>query len=130
MCLLVLFENARRSDDAGNFLPAMVLYGLLPLLIMFAFTIIAGLVIGVPLTFMLRRLDRESAGVYATVGGMAGAAIAILVGGHQYHDFEASQLPLLLIVSGMMGLIPGATTGWLWGRARMLATLHPSAEPQ
>ncbi len=90
-------------------LPVTLLFAVCPFLISFAMVLAGSLFIGLPVAALLRRLGWEGASPYVFVGGLAGAALPILVvllllGG----DLEGT--PFLSV----FGIVGGAVTGNTW----------------
>ena len=95
----------------GNLVSA-VIAGLLPLWFTTGATLIAALVIGLPLTALLHRAELECRWRYGLAGLVFGFAIPFATILAVDNSWEAA---LFLAVPGT---IAGAVTGYLWGRAR------------
>ncbi|MFM5894114.1 MAG: hypothetical protein ACKOQM_06735 [Novosphingobium sp.] len=93
-------------SDFGAFFSLL----LLSVVIAFCIVFLSSLVIGLPAHFVLRKLNRESAALYAAIGAASGLGLAALA--------DLSDLPTLLVLSAMSG----GCTGWTWGfeRAAMI----------
>lgn len=78
----------------------------LPILVTFPIVLLSCLVLGLPLTLILRRLGRESLPAYAGIGAMFGLLIPIL--GLHLIDAPAGYW------TAFLGAISGATAGYVW----------------
>lgn len=86
-----------------------VLMGLAPLGISIIITLLFSVVIGLPLTALLRHLRKESAKAYMIAGAGFGFTIPILLDLRIFGYFG------VFFLMSLLGLIAGATTGYLWG---------------
>ena len=92
---------------SGKMTIGQILYLLgLPLIVAFPIVLLASIVFGLPLTALLRRINREWFGVYVPVGFAIGSLIPIAI------------LALIDATAGYwtaaLGAISGAVTGYVW----------------
>lgn len=101
---LTMLSNGGESVSSG------LLVILLPFLIGAAGAAIGLVVIGLPLTWWLRRRRSESAAAYTLVGALAGGGLPALWG------LALTQLGIFSIVLGFFGMLTGTATGYFWWR--------------
>jgi hypothetical protein len=94
-------------DDDFQLVDALLGAGLPALLVASVLTALGLLVFGLPATWLLARLERESGPAYFLTGGAAGAVLGLIF--------------LLMANNGsgvalLVGAAPGALCGWLWWR--------------
>ena len=82
----------------------------MPIVVTFCLVLTCAVLIGLPVTFVLRTLKRESSAAYAVIGGLMGFAAPILINWYLGEGFN-SGFPLL-------GSLSGTVTGWIWGSQR------------
>ena len=107
LCLLLpafLFGFADPSVSAPWSRALLLLY---PVGFSFAFTCLGMALIGWPVTILLKRIRKEGPGIYAVIGAIAGAVVAL--------GFFAGAG--LFVACGAMS---GALTGYVWGSCRSL----------
>ena len=113
---------------AGEGDPRVLLFGLLPLLIGLAGSLSGMIVIGLPLTALLRHMQRERAAIYTATGTLGGFAIPLLCVGWFEGEFNSGILGTGLFL-GLFGAIAGGVTAKIWGRYRE-SLAHIPAEPE
>lgn len=92
----------------------MIVIGVLPFVVMLGFALAAGLVIGLPLTWLLRRADLDGPKPYGLAGIIFGAGIPAIAFG----PLNPNGLLVNLAILCPLGAIAGGVTGWYWGRFR------------
>jgi len=97
-------------DEAAFVEPIYI--ALLPLLIAGSATLAGLVVIGLPLTWLLHRLRKESRKAYILLGGAAGFALPGVVLGFMEGAMGAS------VLLGIPGVLAGAVSGYVWGTWR------------
>jgi hypothetical protein len=107
------------GESGAEFLGALIVAGLPALLVASLLTAFGLLVFGVPATWLLARLDRESGLAYFLAGAVAGA-----VAGLAWMLIAANGSAAALLVGGA----PGALCGWLWWRFARRDRQHPPTE--
>ncbi len=96
--------------------PAALLFAIFPLAVALAGTAIGMIVIGLPLTALLRHFRREQAPTYARVGMVAGGLLPFtILSLAKGTDSAALALSLFF---GLFGTIAGGVTGNIWGEFR------------
>lgn len=103
---------------------APLLLLIFPLVLSFAFVLPSAILIGLPVTWLLKHLGRESPTTYATIGGIAGATVVailhiVVFASGKTGDGDFNLLTILL------GAFSGGVTGWTWGKERKRATEAP-----
>lgn len=97
---------------------------LLPLAIAGAGTLIGMLLVGLPLTALLKRDRSESVQTYSTVGAASGLLLPTILAGI-LDDFSISAMGSGFLL-GLFGMMAGGVAGSVWGNWR--ASLQPVAE--
>lgn len=85
-------------------------------LVVAVFTLAGLLIVGLPLTLVLRLIEEESAALYAAIGAIAGFAIMAII-------FEAHEDALAFAFS-LVGAIAGGACAYRWGRWREAVVAH------
>ncbi len=88
-------------------------FALAPVAIVGGITMLAAVLIGLPLTAILRARSRECRKTYAVVGLLCGAIIPIVA---------SHELPPVGFILAVPGMIAGSITGSLWGDYRRSLT--------
>ncbi len=81
-----------------------------PTLVSLCFVVPCAIIIGLPLTWLLRGMHKERPEIYSVAGGIFGAIVPATLLWASVGD-----LSFLLI---FLGIFSGAVTGWIWGRER------------
>ena len=104
-CTLALMSLPEGLDDRGGLLSLLWL-AILPLIISISLVLGASIVVGLPLTALLKRQGWESASAYMSVGAIAGFLLPIAI------------LLLMAAPAGywmaLLGAVGGAVTGRTW----------------
>ncbi|RIV86754.1 hypothetical protein [Aurantiacibacter zhengii] len=110
--------------------PRGLLLGLLPFLIGLAGSLAGMIAIGLPLTALLRHMQRERAAIYTAIGTLGGFAMPLLFAGWFEGEFNSGSLWAGLFL-GLFGAIAGGVTGNIWGRYRdgIAQHRHDETEP-
>ena len=98
-----ILDGGPRGD--GVIAPALYLM-VLPLVVSLPVVLTASLIVGLPVTLLLKRWNRESAWAYAACGAVAGALIPLV-------GLLAAGAPSGYWTA-LLGVIGGAVTGWTW----------------
>ena len=85
-----------------------VWFAFMPLAVAIIVVLVASVVLGLPLTFVLKRQQRERASAYVGAGAAAGFIIPILL----YH--WQSGIDLGSVFLAIMGSLSGSVTGFTW----------------
>ena len=107
------------------FLPAMLLWPLLPLAVAGCLALVAMVVFVIPATCWLRVNGAESRRAYRVIGAVAGAATGAVVAVVLSGDIA---LPPALLFAGL-GALSGGAAGLVWGRYRVPAHRSIHARP-
>ncbi len=83
-------------------------FAFMPLVVAIIVVLVASVVLGLPLTFFLKRRQQERASVYAGAGAAAGFIIPILL------YYRQGGIDLSSIFLAIMGTLSGAVTGLTW----------------
>lgn len=105
---LVMLASLRPPYSAENLFAALFFVGVFAQI----FTLIGMLVIGLPVTLVLRLIDAEHRAIYAAIGGIAGFAVLTALSGIEPNDL-ADGLPFLTI-----GAAAGFVSALRWGSWR------------
>ncbi|MWV28815.1 hypothetical protein [Aurantiacibacter rhizosphaerae] len=97
--------------------PQGLLLGLLPLGIALAGTLIGMLLIGLPLTALLRQFRRERAPIFAAVGMVGGLVLPMLFAALLEGAFNSGTLWIGFFF-GLFGALAGGVCGKIWGSYR------------
>lgn len=95
------------GESGAEFLGALIVAGLPALLVASVLTALGLLVFGVPATWLLVRLGRESGLAYVLAGAAGGALVGLV-----WMLVAANGAAIALLA----GAAPGALCGWLWWR--------------
>ena len=90
-----------------NGLASALYFITMPAVVAFCFVLTCAVLIGLPVTFVLRALKQESPTTYAIIGGMVGFAMPMLA-----YWFVGEEFSFLL---PLFGAFSGSVTGWMWG---------------
>lgn len=107
--LLLAASSLPEGINGAGSLPATLWLAILPLVVSLPLVLGASTVIGLPLTFVLRRKGWESSAAYVGVGGAFGLLIPIA--GLLMMEAEGGYFTALL------GAVSGAVTGRVWWRS-------------
>lgn len=110
MAILALMQMTD-GDSISNARGSALLMLLFPALLVFCVVLPATILVGLPVTALLRRLEWESELAYRIIGALVGLAIPTLLLWSEGFEFS-------VILAGQ-GAISGAATGWAWGRERI-----------
>ena len=104
--LMVLGDPGGVAQDVGKATYILIL----PLVLAFCVVLLCSIIFGIPATYILHRLGKESRANYAAIGAVAGFVAPVL---------------LVLVISGehnllviLIGMFSGGVTGWVWGTER------------
>ena len=118
--MLVLLISARSSLDAGAILGGLVWVAIF----VAAFSLAGMVLIGLPLTFLLRTIEQETAATYAALGAIAGFLVLAVT-------FE---LPRHAGLELLWFTATGAFAGWAaarrWGRWREAVARMRHLQPE
>ena len=107
-------------------LPAVFIVWAITWLVATVITLLAAVIIGLPLTAMLRRFDCENCRTYTFFGALFGFLIPLIADYVASHKFNSDNLGFVFA-----GTLAGTTVGILWGswRERVAADVaEPAAE--
>ena len=90
-----------------------IIIAILPLILALLFVLPSMLIVGLPITALLSRLQRESIPTYSVVGGISGALIMLL--------FITLTESLFGVWMCLAGALSGAVTGNIWSLSRPAA---------
>lgn len=111
--------------EGGVALYWIALFAALPIVVALAYVLAAMLLIGLPLTWLLHRANRESRAAYILAGTIAGLLIPLVHFAGPRAWFGPSSLIL-----AFCGALSGGTTGYCWwNEARRPDPSHHEGEP-
>ncbi|GEM_PF-1645202 len=110
MTLVTLFTGLGMITSGGESVFGGLLVILLPFLIGAAGGAAGLVLVGLPLTWWLRRKRAESNRAYTLTGAVTGGGLPFL------YTFVALQFGLAAFVVGFFGLLTGGATGHFWWR--------------
>ncbi|WP_120076450.1 hypothetical protein [Aurantiacibacter odishensis] len=114
---VLLFSGIAQGETGVGF--GMALFSLAPFLTAAEITLFAMLFVGAPITWALKRLNRERVSVYMKIFGALGPLIAF---GYCWSSTGSFGLATLATIHG---LLAGLASGCVWGRHRD-ALVRPS----
>ena len=111
------------SGDLAELLMAIPLLLILFTCIAFPLVVAASVGVGLPLSLLLNRFNRESRAVYTIAGAFTGAGVLALV----MYWIQGPRYPSTSSFGFIaLGALSGAVTGWTWGSTKY--TLAPPAD--
>ena len=99
-----------RNQGVWEPLGAVLYLLVLPTLVALCVVVPSAVLIGLPVTAILARMNRETPETYAQIGSIAG--VGVVVGLLWWMDAESGWWIVAL------GLFSGGVTGWVWGQSR------------
>ena len=104
---MLIMASGPMPFEAVIFLPLLALAILIFAIILMT---LAAMLVGVPVVWLLGRIDCASAEVCSVAGALVGLTLffgPVLASGDGYDDF--------VLVMAMAGMAGGGMTGWVWG---------------
>jgi hypothetical protein len=108
------------SSPSASDLNFMIRIVLMIVAVPFSIVVASALILGIPLTLLLKYYGRESLGAYMWAGGLAGIAVT--------QSFGLAGVNIYFTPVAMLGAFSGAVTARSWWRHYRAAIVMPEAQ--